>query len=208
VDLDEFGEDALRRNLDDLDWLDRTARAHHAVVAALARGHTVVPAGLATVYRDDPGVRAMLDERRGDLEAVLDRLGDRAEWGVKAYAVPGTEAEPGEPGGERPGTAYLRRRRARLSAADAWRQRAADGAEATYAALAAVAAEARRHPPQDSRLTGRPEPMVLNGAFLVARAAADDFAGLVAARAADHPELELELTGPWPPYSFTAQPPP
>ncbi|WP_426512807.1 GvpL/GvpF family gas vesicle protein [Dactylosporangium sp. McL0621] len=246
VDLDEFGEDALRRNLEDLAWLDRIARAHHSVVAALAREHAVVPAGLATVYRDDAGLRTMLEQRRGDLDAVLERVGDRAEWGVKAYAAPETEAPPATPaasahsagpsgdrhtagdranrpgteaadsGGapgdrrgagdlaDRPGTAYLSRRRARLSAGEVWRQRATDGAEATYAALAAGAAEARRHPPQDPRLTGRTEPMVLNGAFLVDRAGSDGFAGLVAAEAARHPELHLELTGPWPPYSFAA----
>ncbi|MEU7871689.1 GvpL/GvpF family gas vesicle protein [Dactylosporangium sp. NPDC049140] len=216
VDLDEFGEDALRRNLEDLAWLDRIARAHHSVVAALAREHAVVPAGLATVYRDDAGLRTMLEQRRGDLDAVLDRVGDRAEWGVKAYAAPETEAPAATSAGpsgdrhgagdlaDRPGTAYLSRRRARLSAGEVWRQRAADGAEATYTALAAGAAEARRHPPQDPRLTGRTEPMVLNGAFLVDRAGSDGFAGLVAAEAARHPELHLELTGPWPPYSFVA----
>src|SRR4051794_10757587 len=61
VDLDE---EALRRNLEDLEWLDRTARIHHAVVAALAEDHTVVPAQLATVYRGETGLRAMLRERR------------------------------------------------------------------------------------------------------------------------------------------------
>ena len=36
VSLAEFGEDALRRNLEHLDWLEATARAHHAVVDTVA----------------------------------------------------------------------------------------------------------------------------------------------------------------------------
>ena len=37
VGLDEFGEEGLRRNLEDLDWLAATARAHDAVISAIAR---------------------------------------------------------------------------------------------------------------------------------------------------------------------------
>ncbi|WP_433220816.1 GvpL/GvpF family gas vesicle protein [Dactylosporangium sp. CS-047395] len=187
----ELDEEALRANLENLEWLDRTARAHHGVVAALAERHAVVPAQLATVYRDDDGLRAMLRERRADLEAVLDRVGGRAEWGVKMYAE--LAPEPPATTSDRPGTAYLNRRRAQ----DDRRKRAHDDAEATDKALAERAAAARR-------LTGRPEPMLLNAAYLVDRAAAEDFAGLVAEEAARHDDLRLELTGPWPPYSFTA----
>ncbi|MEV6931786.1 GvpL/GvpF family gas vesicle protein [Dactylosporangium sp. NPDC051485] len=209
VDLDQFGEEPLRRNLEDLAWLERVARAHHAVVAALARAHTVVPVPLATVYRDDAGVRAMLTQRRGDLDAVLDRVAGRAEWGVKMYAEPAAPAQsshdvPAGPRAGGPGLAYLNRRRAQLSADEERWQRAADEAEATHAALAECAAAARRHPPQDRRLSGRAEPMMLNGAYLVDRRSADRFAGLVASQAASHAELHLELTGPWPPYSFAA----
>ena len=37
VGLDEYGEEGLRRNLEDLDWLAANARAHDAVIAAIAR---------------------------------------------------------------------------------------------------------------------------------------------------------------------------
>jgi len=37
VHLDEFGEAALRRNLENLDWLSVKARAHDAVISAIAR---------------------------------------------------------------------------------------------------------------------------------------------------------------------------
>ncbi|GAA2366847.1 GvpL/GvpF family gas vesicle protein [Dactylosporangium salmoneum] len=215
VDLDQFGAEPLRRNLEDLAWLERVARAHHAVVAELARTHTVVPAPLATVYRDDAGVREMLTQRRGDLDAVLERVDGRAEWGVKMYAEPAAAPQPQQPaqssqdapagsGAASPGLAYLKRRRAQLSADEEQWRHAADGAEAAHATLAACAAAARRHPPQDRRLSGRPEPMLLNGAYLVDRRSADQFADLVASQAASHAELRVELTGPWPPYSFAA----
>ncbi|MET7427057.1 GvpL/GvpF family gas vesicle protein [Dactylosporangium sp. NPDC005555] len=206
VDLAQFGEEPLRRNLEDLDWLETVARAHHTVVEAVGRSRPVVPARLTTVYRDDAGLRAMLEQRRGDFDAVLDRVSGRTEWGVKMYAAPTASAS--EPSGTsssgtvRPGTAYLQRRRAQLSAEDQRWQLAVAGAEEVHAALTGCAAAARRHPPQDRRLTGRTEPMLLNGAYLVELRDSGRFGDAVTAQAARHPGLHLELTGPWPPYSF------
>ncbi|NYF55600.1 GvpL/GvpF family gas vesicle protein [Micromonospora purpureochromogenes] len=206
--LTEYGEEALRRNLEDLAWLERAARAHHAVVDALSRAGAVVPARLATVHHDDTRVAAMLAERQAELAAALHRLTGRGEWGVKGYVVPGalprTEATGGGGGA---GAAYLRRRRAELTARDQGQRIAGEAAAAVHAALAGYAAAARRHAPQDRRLSGAPTAMVLNGAYLVETAGVEGFAALVRELADRHPEIRLELTGPWPPYSFVADGP-
>ncbi|MEV4491552.1 GvpL/GvpF family gas vesicle protein [Micromonospora coxensis] len=203
VPLDGYGEEALRRNLEDLAWLERAARSHHAVVDALSRTGPVVPARLATVHHDDTRVAAMLAERRADLAGVLDRLTGRGEWGVKGYVVPGAVPRSAEPtGGGGAGAAYLRRRRAQLTARDEGQRIAAEAAAAVHAALTGYAVEARRHTPQDRRLSGAPTAMVLNGAYLVDAGTVDGFAALVRELADRHPEIRLELTGPWPPYSF------
>jgi hypothetical protein len=59
--------------------------------------------------------------------------------------------------------------------------------------------------PQERRLSGRDAEMVLNGAYLVPRGEARDFAALVDALGRRHEGLTLELTGPWPPYHFVAE---
>lgn len=205
--LGEYGEEALRRNLEDLAWLERAARAHHAVVDALSRAGAVVPARLATVHRDDDRVARVLTERRDELAATLARLDGREEWGVKGYVVPGAVPRSAEPaGGGGAGAAYLRRRRAQLTAREEGQRIAADAAAAAHNALAGYAVAARRHAPQDRRLSGAPTAMVLNGAYLIDRTALDGFSDLVGSLADRHPELRLELTGPWPPYSFVAEP--
>ncbi|MEV0429841.1 GvpL/GvpF family gas vesicle protein [Micromonospora sp. NPDC050495] len=205
--LAEYGEEALRRNLEDLGWLERAARAHHAVVDALARSGTVVPARLATVHRDDDRVTRVLRERRDELAGTLARLTGREEWGVKGYLVPGATPRAEERvGGGGSGAAYLRRRKAQLTAREEGQRLAADAAAAVHAALAGYAAAARRHAPQDRRLSGAPTAMVLNGAYLVDRDRLDGFAVLVRELTGRHPELRLEPTGPWPPYSFVAEP--
>lgn len=44
--------------------------------------------------------------------------------------------------------------------------------------------------------------MVLNGTYLVDDERRDEFADAVAAARTQFDGLQLELTGPWPPYSF------
>jgi hypothetical protein len=202
VDPVRFGEEALRRNLEDLQWLEATARAHHGVVAAVGAENLVAPLRMATIYVDESGVRALLRDRAEEFAAALDRIRDRTEWGVKAFALAGPPAEP-EPEPEpsdRPGTAYLMRRRAARNAATTGRHRALDAAEDLHRELAGHVAASRRYPPQDPRLTGYREEMVLNAAYLVGKEDAERFRELVEGRTSD--VLRLEVTGPWAPYSF------
>jgi Gas vesicle synthesis protein GvpL/GvpF len=217
VPLSGFGEAALRRNLEDLDWLAQTARAHHAVIEAVAKERTVVPMRLATVYRSDEGVTGMLRERAADFHGVLARITACSEWGVKAYmALPSDQGQPadaGQPpdaGQDRlgPGAAYLRRRRAQLAARSDARQQALASARAVYEELGRLSVAARIYPPQSPELAGRSASMVLNAAYLVADERAEEFAAAVTGLAAAHPGVQLALTGPWPAYSFAGQPDP
>jgi hypothetical protein len=209
VRLAEFGEEALRAHLEDLDWLEAAARAHHGVIDAVARQGPLVPMRLATVYSDDTHIAAMLAERGADFRSALRRISGRNEWGVKAYAERQPEAGddaaatavPATPGSGA-GAAYLRRRRDQLAAQKNARQAALASAEMIHAELSRYAAQSRLHPPQAPQLTGNKAPMILNAAYLLDSARREDFAAAVTALAGRHPGVRLELTGPWPPYSF------
>jgi hypothetical protein len=210
VELTEFGEEALRRNLEDLAWLEAAARAHHRVIGAVAQQGPVVPMRLATVYSDDAGITAMLTERGADLRAALSRIGGRQEWGVKAYARRPSEtgddseavAGPSGPG-TGAGAAYLQRRRDQLAAQRNAQRETLARAQIINAELSECAAATRLHPPQAPQLTGSRAPMILNAAYLVDDQRTEDFAAAAQALGERYPDIRLELTGPWPPYSFT-----
>jgi Gas vesicle synthesis protein GvpL/GvpF len=215
VDLAEFGEVALRRNLEDLDWLEGVALAHHSVIEAASGLFPLLPTRLATVYTGEESMAAVLGARREELLATLRRVGGRVEWGVKAYAVPETERADAAPAGSQApgatagagrgaGLAYLNRRKEQLShRAESWRSAVA-GARAVHARLSRHAVLTRLHPPQSPQLSGNQREMMLNAAYLLDANNGTGFATQVAAAADAHPELGLDLTGPWPPYSFTA----
>jgi hypothetical protein len=209
----EYGEAPLRRNLEDLDWLARTARAHHAVLEAAAGRGPVVPMRLATLFASDAGVTGTLQERADDFREALSLISARSEWGVKAYAVkPADPAEaPGRPVAGRegpatgPGAAYLQRRRAQLTASKDARQEALASARTVYGELSRFAVSSRLYPPQAPDLAGQQTPMILNAAYLVADKGADEFAAAVADLTARHRFVQLTLTGPWPAYSFVGE---
>ena len=218
VDLDEFGEEALRKNLENLAWLEEMARAHHNVVDAAVRLFPVLPARFSTVYRSEATLVAALAERGDQLRSALARVGGRMEWGVKAYAVPAgkgdaTElitasvAEPSPGTGAEPGAgmAYLKRRRAQISAGREFSRTAAASAREVHIELSGHAAQVQLYPPQASALSHTKAPMLLNAAYLLDIDGSAGFDSVVAVADAAHPDLRLDLTGPWPPYSFAGQ---
>jgi hypothetical protein len=206
VRLEEFGEEGLRRNLEDLAWLETVARGHDAVVQAVAAHGPTAPLRLATICLDDDGVRARLDEWHDALNEVLDRVQGRMEWSVKTFAREAAEVEPNAPApaaeGKGAGVAYLQRKRESTQRRQQSEERALQVAEEIHAALAQHSVASRRLAPQDPRLTGHEGVMTHNGAYLVPVEESDAFAATIATLAEQHPEAHVEAGGPWPPYSF------
>jgi Gas vesicle synthesis protein GvpL/GvpF len=201
VDLDEFGEDGLRRNLERLDWLEMAARGHDAVVQAAAAVAPTAPMRLATIFRDDDGVRRRLGEQHDRIAAVLDRVEGHEEWSVKVLTrAPEGDQVPEEPPSS--GVEYLRRRREQQSAQQAGRRDADEVAEQVHQALVQLAVASRRLPPQDPRLTGHSGTMVHNAAYLVRRDLSDSFSSALGELTGEHREVLIDARGPWPPYSF------
>ncbi|MFF5476518.1 GvpL/GvpF family gas vesicle protein [Streptomyces sp. NPDC012935] len=211
----DFAEEPLRAHLEDMEWLTATARAHQQVIDALTVVTTPLPLRLATVFRDDSGVRTMMEAREEDFRRILDRLEGRVEWGVKVYAEtestqdvqPAEPAPTGrpEPAGTSSGRDYLRRRRQQTRAReDVW-QKAAAFAGRLHEKLSAFAEESRLHAPQSATLSGASGQNVLNAAYLVSRADSEEFVELVDREKDDAPGIRVELTGPWAAYSFTEE---
>jgi hypothetical protein len=205
VPLDVFGELSLHESLEDLERLERLARVHNGVLHEALHHGGVVPFRICTIYESAARVKEMLAREGAQLTAVLQGLHGMAEWGVKAYAVgaAGGDAVASEPSS---GTAYLLRKRAQRDAAVIAQQALDTAVERVHARLRERAAEAVLNPPRHSELTAHRGEMVLNAAYLVAEVEAEGFRALVADLADRHRRdgVELELSGPWPAYNFSA----
>jgi len=207
VPEEDFAEEPLRDRLEDLEWLTATARAHHGVIDALTTVTTPLPLRLATVFRDDSGVRTMMEARENDFRRTLDRLEGRVEWGVKVYAET-EQATAGPLAGEAAtGRDYLRQRRMRTRAHEEMWRNAETFARRLHGKLSDHAEDFRLHAPQNSALSRASGRNVLNAAYLVPRADSEEFVELVDRTKDEADGMRVELTGPWAAYSFTAEPP-
>ncbi|MFD3377691.1 MULTISPECIES: GvpL/GvpF family gas vesicle protein [unclassified Streptomyces] len=178
VPEEDFAEGPLRAHLEDPDWLGATTRAHQNVIDALTVVTSPLPLRLATVFRDDSGVRTMMEQREETFLRTLDRLDGRVEWGVKVY-VESPEEEKREQAGQ-----FARR---------------------LHEFLSGYAEDSRIHEPQNAALSRASGRNVLNAAYLVPRSESEAFVELVDRRKDDSPGLHVELTGPWAAYSFSGE---
>lgn len=200
VDLDEFGEDGLRRNLEDLDWVRDVAFAHDDVVREVARFGPVAPLRLATVFLGQGSVTERLEEIGPDLAAVLDRVDGRSEWSVKAYSERGPGATAGE-GRAASGRDYLARRRQEAQDKESASQQHVEAVEALHSRLAGIAVAGRHLSAQDRQLGGYTGEMLMNAAYLVGDEDAERFRRTVDEQSPPS-GLRFVVEGPWPPYSF------
>jgi hypothetical protein len=216
VPLDDFGEAGLRENLNRLEWLEASARAHEQVLEQALSFSAVLPARLPTVYRTDEHVRRMLEREHDALAAALARVRGTAEWGVKAFVERDQLVRWIEETDERAaalradaeakhgGAAYFARKAHDSFVRDKSGEIAAEYAQAAHETLRALAEEAQLNPLQQSRLVQRAGALVLNGAYLVRRNREASFRSALVDLETEYRGrgFRFELSGPWPPYNF------
>jgi len=215
VSLQEFDEAALPERLADAAWLEQKIRAHEQVLECVLRETSIVPCRFCTVYRDEAELRRFLSERRGALQAALDRVQGRVEVGVKAFVdrerfVAG-QANRNEAIREleqrasraAEGRAYLERRRLEQLVTSEVERLRSSAAREIHPRLLALAGDGLTLAPQATEVSGRDDEMIFNGAYLVG-ADGNAFEAALGSLAAEYRDagVEFELTGPWPPYNF------
>jgi hypothetical protein len=213
----QFDADALRENLNDIEWLGRVARAHEQVLEDVLSSTTIVPLRLCTLYESDDGVRQMLEREQSALTRALTALAGREEWGVKLLVDPQklqqvaesrAAASAGEQGseldGQSAGGAYLLRRRLERQVREESNALMSATVETLRAELEAFALDMVTRPAQNPELSGLQGRMILNAALLVDADGVDRLNALARAIEADYGDLgaRVILTGPWPPYNF------
>jgi len=201
IPLSIYGAGPLEEHLKDMDWMAETAVAHESVVEyfAAARGAAVVPMKLFTMFSSRDRAVADLQERRGELLPVLDRVRGCQEWGVRVslQAQPTTRRTAARAAS---GTAFLAaKRRARDDARERVLE-ASRSAESAFQSLARLARESRRRTAPQGATT----PPLVDAAFLVASTARARFRAAAGrwSRACRDAGADLVLTGPWPAYNF------
>lgn len=219
VPLDDYSERALESRLGDPTWTAIRAMRHEKVVEHFASRASVVPLRFGTIYLRRDRVAKMLVDKGAEIAGLVDRLRGRQEWGLTVYRdrdkltkaiitlSPRLRDLGREAASASPGRSYLLQKmieKQRLEETRKETARVLEELEQKLAPLSESVAhlrilkdEASEHGEVAAKL-----------AFLVSSAAFSKFRGAAERLAGEHAALgfKLELTGPWPAYSFSALP--
>jgi hypothetical protein len=192
-------------------------QAHEDVVDTLMKSTTVVPFQFGTILKDEQAASKMLQEYGEKFKGLLSKFIGRTEWGMKVYANQQdfihymVQIEPEfkhlteKREGLSRGVAYLLKRKREEELKDTALARLAEVSEAIFHKLGKVAYEGKLNKTLPQKLTGRNKEMILNTVYLVEREKVATFCrqGKRLMEQYRGMGLDLEVSGPWPPYSFT-----
>jgi hypothetical protein len=176
---------------------------HEAVVEAVRQLGRSLPVRFGTVFRDPKSLVSAIAERYDQLVADLDRLGDKVELSVTAlWATPPTVEvrvafpdDANRPATQRAGIRYMHDRAEQFRRDDALTTRARVVALRLDDFLGGHAI--------DRRVSLLPTPRVaFRTAYLLDSVGVDAFRSAFDAMRREPREVQLLLTGPWPPYNF------
>ena len=215
VPVDVYGPAALEPRLSDLSWVSEVAVGHEAVVEhfARARGATVLPMKLFTMFSSFDKAAAGMRERRSAIESALRRVAGCEEWGIRisrasATARRRTRQPPSAAraaAGPVTGAAFLAARRDARETDRAAHAAQMEAAGQAFDALARLSRDSRL---REGRAEPGSNPPLLEGAFLVTAKSRSRFKTAVRRQAAvcAAAGAHVTLTGPWPAYNFVGDP--
>ncbi|WRZ88257.1 GvpL/GvpF family gas vesicle protein [Streptomyces sp. NBC_01007] len=215
VRASDFTDEVWQERLSDQRELERYARAHHDVVAAVAARCPTVPLPMATLYHGEESAREALAKEADRFDAALKRIAHHAEWGVKVFVPPCSQDEtvptpirhvtPTERSRPAPGAglAYLNRKRGAQERRERIQDEALRTAEAVDTEVRGLATASRRLRPH-AQPSGEHRVQVLNATYLVAAHRAGELA-LLTRTLRERTGVDIELSGPWVPYSFVGE---
>ena len=205
VPEDAYGEEALDRDLVQIDWVGPRALAHEAVVEHFLGAGAVLPMQLFTIYTSEE--RALADVRKNSrrIARMLDRIDGHVEWGVRLtwQGHPPSKPDSGSAASARravSGASYLVKKRDLRDRNQADFKRARTEANRLYRAVSKKATKAVRR----TATEGPGSRVLLDAAFLVRARNGKSFEAAVRreARTLEQKGIALSLTGPWPAYNF------
>jgi hypothetical protein len=212
----EFSPKTLDQKLQSVEWVAGLARKHETVLEQAMRHGAVVPARLCTLFSTAEALKRSLSDNEARFQAALARIAGREEWALKVFCDEARlrEAESAEEptlqaldaalAGASPGGAFVLRKRREARLTELVSLRLDELVDDMLDALELVSDDARLRPLLSEAAAGRERPMVLNVAALVPVSGCESFRATLADLSARYQEdgLLIELTGPWPAYSF------
>ena len=215
VSIEEFCAPSAESRMQDLSWVGPRVCRHEEVVEQVMRSSPVLPTRFGTLFSSLESLDRLLQTHHREILRFLRQVADKEEWSVKVLLdrakakekrlslILSKEAE--RLASMAPGKRYFCEQRIRAGIErdlGEWLKEVCGRVANELSDYASGFCQRRVLPRDMTKSIGA---IILNWAFLIPRSALADFMARVKRANADHASqgLVLELSGPWPPYSFS-----
>ncbi len=216
VEGQEFDEEGLKRNMADFQWVKAKASIHEKIIEQVMTNTDVIPFKFGTLFNADDSLKAMLEQYSEELKAILRRLANKQEWGLKIYCNPEKLKASflnsqkkilkieSEIKTSSVGKVYFLKKKKDELIEKILNEKINECGQESFKLLKELSFEARINKLLPRELTEREDDMVLNSAFLVDKDEVNDFLNMVDTLKMYYEDggLLINCTGPWPPYNF------
>lgn len=216
VEEEEFGQEGLKRNMADFEWIKAKASAHEKIIEQVMADICVIPFKFGTLFNTEASLKAMLTEYGQEFKAILQKLDNKEEWGVKIYCdkkrfkgnlindAPEVLNIENEIKSSSVGKAFFLKKKRDELIENTFSKKINDCGQESFDLLKELSFEAHINRLLPREVTDRDDDMVLNSAFLVGKDEVGDFHNMVDTLRMHYEGkgLLIDCTGPWPPYNF------
>jgi hypothetical protein len=224
VSLEEFGsEEIQKKSQEDLKWIKEKALAHEKVIEEAMRNKdkvlNVIPMRFGTIFKEKTSLEETLNKSYAKIKEILNKICRKQEWSVKIYLkdrrkFEQTVKENNEIIKEKEkemaalpeGMAFFMEEELEELIGKEADIEVNNLADAIFEALRKQSKDCVKNKILGRELTGRPEAMVSNAAYLVSEEKIGDFKKEIEDinKKMQAKGFCLECGGPWPAYNFTS----
>ncbi|MFZ2148490.1 MAG: GvpL/GvpF family gas vesicle protein [Sedimentisphaerales bacterium] len=216
VEQQEFGEEGLKKNMADFEWVKTKASLHEKIMEQVMSNTSVIPFKFSTLFNADESLKAVLEQYGQEFKVILRKLAHKQEWGLKIYCNPEKlKANLGNDDSEilkiedeikssSAGKSYFLKKKKDRLIERMLNDKINECGQESFELLKELSFEARINRLLPKEVTEREDDMVLNSAFLVDRDEVGDFRNMVDTLKMHYEGkgFLIDCTGPWPPYNF------
>jgi hypothetical protein len=218
VPASEFSEVNLSANLHNIQWLDFNARKHVEVINDIMLATGVIPFNFGTIFHTEENLRQFITDYQDAFKENFDIVRGKEEWSVKIFSD--TRAlchridELSEPAAalekeimaSSPGKAFLLKRKKTELVENEMARLCKFYGQQYYNTFERLSESVFLNNLQPKELTGRTDNMILNASFLIVKSKVKEFQDCAGKLIGEAGSLgfNIEISGPWPPFSFVA----
>jgi len=212
IDRGDFEGTEAESNLASIEWLTPRVLAHDAAVSALSKAAPFYPAGFGTLFSSHEAISKLLDAESLNLTNYLASVCGREEWGIKCMAdmqisvLKYAEKEGLNPSASvTSGKDYLKSKQILKSIDGKTKQWLNDLTFSIQQTLEALFGEVVVRSRSSQAERTQQDELISSLAVLSLQSESDKLNQWIESWNATQfaqTGLSLELTGPWPPYSF------